>query len=347
LTSSGCLPLLRAVAACSLLLAGCGSSGHSSSAAGTTQAPGATQTTQATTNASPAVSDLAAAERPRTDEFPPARGRSLKQLATLATSTAQLGAANGTFTPGLRRFAFALTDSSERFIYAPTALYIASTPSSPAAGPFLAPADPMTVAPQYRSEQNAAPGGLQAIYWTLLPAPRPRVYDLLALTRTPTALIGATGEIAVAASSPIPDVGQRPPAIATDTPASVHGRASLLTTRVPPENMHAVSFNQVLGKRPIALLFSTPQLCTSRICGPVTDVTVALAHQFAGRIVFIHEEVYVNNQPSQGLRPQLKAFHLETEPWLFAVNRHGVIVARLEGAFGLTELRRALEASLS
>jgi hypothetical protein len=38
---------------------------------------------------------------------------------------------------------------------------------------------------------------------------------------------------------------------------------------------------------------------------------------------------------------------LETEPWLFAINRRGVIVARLEGSFGINELRRALRSALS
>jgi hypothetical protein len=96
----------------------------------------------------------------------------------------------------------------------------------------------------------------------------------------------------------------------------------------------------------VALLFSTPQLCTSRVCGPVTDVAVSLQQQFAGRIAFIHQEVYVNNNPQKGLRPQLNAFHLRTEPWLFAIDRRGVIVARLEGAFGVNELRAALKAAL-
>jgi hypothetical protein len=169
---------------------------------------------------------------------------------------------------------------------------------------------------------------------------------VLAVTRTPTGLIGSPGEIAVAASSPIPSAGQPPPAITTDTAASTHGNLALLTTRFPPDDMHSVSFDKLLGKRPIALLFSTPQLCTSRVCGPVTDIAVALEHQFAGRITFIHEEVFVNNQPSAGLRPQLKAFHLRTEPWLFTINRHGQIAARLEGAFGINELKQALAAAL-
>ncbi len=110
--------------------------------------------------------------------------------------------------------------------------------------------------------------------------------------------------------------------------------------------MHAVSFDQVLGRRPVALLFSTPELCTSRVCGPVTDIMVELQHQFGTKIAFIHEEVYVANDPAKGLRPQLRAFHLETEPWLFTFNRRGIITARLEGAFGIVEARQAVEAAL-
>jgi hypothetical protein len=110
--------------------------------------------------------------------------------------------------------------------------------------------------------------------------------------------------------------------------------------------MAAVSFNQVVGKKPIALLFSTPQLCISRVCGPVTDVAVQLQKKFGDKVDFIHQEVYVDNQPSKGLRPQLTAFHLRTEPWLFAINREGKIVSRLEGAFGTTELAQAIQAAL-
>ena len=134
--------------------------------------------------------------------------------------------------------------------------------------------------------------------------------------------------------------------MATDTPATVGGNTALLTTRIPPEQMHSVSFNQIVGKRPVALLFSTPQFCVSRVCGPVTDVAVQLQHQFAGRITFIHQEVYAGNQPSKGFRPQMKAFHLTTEPWLFVIDRRGIIVARLEGAFGTNEVAQSLKAAL-
>jgi hypothetical protein len=333
-----------AIAAAALVLAACGGSAKTSSTS--SSGTGTAGPTTTSSNPAPAVNELAAAEQPVASQFPSASGKSLQQLAKLAGSDAQLGAANGTFTPGFRRLAFALTSSSQQFIYAPTAVYIATSPTAPVRGPFLAPADPMTVAPQYRSKQNSAPGGLQAIYSTNLPAPQARTYDILSLTRTSKGLTGATGEIAVAKHWPIPDVGQRPPAIATDTLASAHGKLSLVTTRVPPDSMHSVSFNQVLGKKPVLLIFSTPELCHSRICGPVTDVAVQLQHQFGNRIVFIHQEVYANNNPTQGLRPQLKAFHLQTEPWVFAINRQGVVAARLEGAFGVNELRQAIQAAL-
>ena len=283
---------------------------------------------------------------PRASQFPSSSGKSLKDLGALAKSSVQLGAATGTFTPGRNRYAFALTTGSGKFVYAPTALYIASSPGAPAKGPFLAPADPMSVLPQYRSKQNSGPGGIQAIYAAQLPVPKAGTYFVLSLTKGPSGLIGATGELAAAASSQIPDVGQRPPASPPTPRPPCTAISALLTTRLPPEHMAAESFDQVLGKKPIALIFSTPQLCVSRVCGPVTDVAVQLQQKFGNKVDFIHQEVYVDNQPSKGLRPQLKAFHLRTEPWLFAINQQGKIVARLEGAFGTTELNQAIQAAL-
>jgi hypothetical protein len=341
---------LLAVLATAAVLAGCGSSSSSSSSSKTDSqaatSAGATTTSALSSAAVPAVADLSAAVHPRVSQFPSSSGKSLKDLGTLAKSSVDLGAATGTFTPGTQRYAFALTTNAGKFVYAPTAIYVAPNPGAPAKGPYLAPADPMTVLPQYRSKQNTGPGGIQAIYAAQVPVPKAGTYFVLSLTKGPSGLIGATGELAAAPSSQIPGVGDRPPAIATDTLASVNGNQKLLTTRLPPENMASVSFNQVLGKKPVALLFSTPQLCISRVCGPVTDVAVQVQHRFGNQVAFIHQEVYVDNEPSKGLRPQLKAFHLRTEPWLFVLNRQGKIVARLEGAFGTNEVTQAIQAAL-
>jgi hypothetical protein len=128
--------------------------------------------------------------------------------------------------------------------------------------------------------------------------------------------------------------------------ASAGGNLAAIDTRVPHDDMHKESFDDVLGKKPIALLFATPALCQSRVCGPVTDVMLELEQKYRGRMTFIHQEVYRDNQIKEGLRPSLEAFHLESEPWLFVVNRHGRVAARLEGAFGLDGAEAAIRAGL-
>ena len=54
-----------------------------------------------------------------------------------------------------------------------------------------------------------------------------------------------------------------------------------------------VNFKDVIGRRPVALLFATPALCQSRTCGPVTDLTLQVKSQYGKRMTFIHEEIYV------------------------------------------------------
>lgn len=159
-------------------------------------------------------------------------------------------------------------------------------------------------------------------------------------------LVGAASQVEVRRSSPIPGVGDRPPRVSTDTVARAKGNVGAIDTRVPHDDMHRVDFRDVIGKRPVVLLFSTPQLCQSRVCGPVTDLELELEHTYGKRVTFIHQEVYRDNEIKKGLRPPLKAFHLETEPWVFAFNRNGRVAPRLEGAFGINVFRSSVEAAL-
>jgi hypothetical protein len=98
----------------------------------------------------------------------------------------------------------------------------------------------------------------------------------------------------------------------------------------------------VLGKEPIVLLFATPQFCQSRVCGPVVDVAEQVKQENEGKAAFIHMEIYENNEPPK-TRPQVRAFHLPTEPWLFVIDRHGTIHSVIQGAFGLKELTKAVK----
>jgi hypothetical protein len=152
----------------------------------------------------------------------------------------------------------------------------------------------------------------------------------------------------------VPKVGQQAPVITTPTVKSVGGDVSKIDTRTPPDSMHDVNFADVLGKKPIILVFATPALCQSRVCGPVVDIAEEVKSEHKSEAAFIHMEIYNNNTIAQGclegtrlvdqcLRPQVLAYHLPTEPWAFAIDRHGKIVDRLEGAFSKSELETALK----
>jgi hypothetical protein len=141
----------------------------------------------------------------------------------------------------------------------------------------------------------------------------------------------------------IPRPGDKAPAIVTPTAQSAGGDLAKLTTRIPPDTLNKVNYAEVLGKEPILLLFATPQFCQSRVCGPVVDVAQQAQHEFEGKANFIHMEIYNDNDPSKGVRPQVRRFHLPTEPWLFAINREGIVSAAIEGAFGTKLMDQTVE----
>jgi hypothetical protein len=138
-------------------------------------------------------------------------------------------------------------------------------------------------------------------------------------------------------------VGQMAPSTHTQTLSDVGGDAKAIDTRVPPaEDMLADDFADVLGKKPVVLVFATPQLCQSRVCGPVVDVAEQVKSETKADVSFIHNEIYVDNNPNKGLRPQLGVFGLETEPWVFVIDRTGRVSSRFEGALSVEELKAAV-----
>jgi hypothetical protein len=279
-------------------------------------------------------------------DFPATRGRTLRQLAdSLYGGGPQVALATSDYTPGRERVAFGLIEHDGTLIYGNTAVYVARGEHAPARGPFLAPADSLQVRPAFRS-QTSAGDTVKAVYHADVELPRPGRWLLLTVTRSGEELLGGAASVTVRRSSPVPAVGQAVPRVHTPTLASVGGDVGKIDTRVPPDDMHGVDLADVLGRRPVALLFATPALCRSRVCGPVADEAVQLESAYSDRIAFIHNEVYVDNDYAKGLRPQLRAFGLTSEPWLFAIDRHGRVAARLEGAFGIDEFRAALEAAL-
>jgi hypothetical protein len=146
----------------------------------------------------------------------------------------------------------------------------------------------------------------------------------------------------VTRDSKTPTVGEKAPVVHTPTASDV-GDLSEIDTRDPHDTMHDVDLADAIGKEPVVLLFATPALCVSRVCGPVVDVAEQVKSEMGDDAAFIHMEVWEDNDPNQGIRPQLDAYGLRTEPWLFVIDADGKVSTRIEGAFSVDELRAAVE----
>jgi hypothetical protein len=215
----------------------------------------------------------------------------------------------------------------------------------PAVGPFPAYVESLQTKPAFRAKTTVSdPDAASVVYATHVNFPSDGEWRIAALvkqggeltaTLLPSALVGAF--------SRVPTVGEKAPLIHTPTAADVNGDLSKITTRIPPDTQNKVDYGDVLGKEPIVLTFATPQFCQSRVCGPVVDVAEQLKQTYGGKVAFIHMEIYKDNDPNKGVRSQVSAFHLPSEPWLFAIGRNGRIEAEIDGAFGLEELTRVLK----
>jgi hypothetical protein len=287
---------------------------------------------------------------PKPADFPAAKGRSLQSVAdAIGGGKLEAALASSVFTVGSNRLAFGVIDDQGQFVYGKTAVYVARTPGAPAKGPFVAPADVLVTKPAYRSKQAATEQDpFAAIYAAQVPFRSAGHWSVLVATHVKGKLVAAPTQVDVSTHSadPIPEVGDMAPKVQTDTLASAKGDIASIDTRQPPDDMHKDSFAGLVGKKPVALLFATPQLCQSRVCGPVVDIAEQMKAKYGDRIDFIHQEVYVGNNPQKGLRPPLEAFHLRTEPWLFVVNKQGRITARLEGSVGVAAFEKALQTAL-
>ncbi len=286
---------------------------------------------------------------PAATEFPSAKGKTIEEVirdsgakqANLVVSPAALS-----FVVGENRYPFGVfTVGNEQVDDADVALYFAKTANGPVQGPLPAKVSSLETKPAYRAVGSEGPGEASTVYvvprvdfdepgpwlgWAML-----KGKDGLEATRLPSPVAGDFPAI--------PEVGEKAPRVHTPTAADVGGDLTKIDTRVPPDQMHAVDYADVVGKQPIALVFATPALCESRVCGPVVDIAQQVADEHGDEVEFIHMEVYNDNDRAKGVRPQLRAFGLETEPWTFLIDKNGIVRDRIEGAYGVSELEQHLK----
>jgi hypothetical protein len=280
-------------------------------------------------------------------EFPLPRGQRLGELAGRVPDGPRLVLGVSVFERGRNRVGFTLLDSARRQVNASAvALYTSRVDGTGLRGPYPATRARLTSHAAFRSagsRSDLAGGDAFYVAEVRFAERGPRL--ITALARLDGRLVGTSRiEVRVGEPGGPPDVGERAVAVHTETGEDVGGDLRQLSTRRPPlPAMHEHDLADVLGRRPVVLLFATPQLCRTRVCGPVLDIAEQVRRRAGQGVVFIHQEIYVDNDADRGQRPQVSAWRLPSEPWAFVMDRSGKIVARFEGPFSAAELTAAVE----
>ena len=282
---------------------------------------------------------------PASSEFPPVNGKTLVAFAKSVGLTNDLvvSPAGQTYEPGKSRFGFGVfnPDASE-INDADIALYAAHGPDGEARGPFPARIESLKTEPSFASE-TAAGETVTVAYVSDMTFNKPGEWRIVAVVKQADGVVASLlPSIKVGSYPGIPDVGDAAPRIHTPTVEDV-GDISKIDTRQPPDTMHDTDLYDVLGKQPVVLLFATPALCQSRVCGPMVDIAEQVHSETPDDVAFIHMEVYNDNDPNKGIRPELQAYGLQTEPWLFVMDSGGKVSTRIEGAFSVDDLETSVQ----
>jgi hypothetical protein len=287
---------------------------------------------------------------PSAGAFPAVAGRSLDQILASDSPDQNLVVAptGSVYGQGKNRFGFGIFNVDNSPVTdADVALYAQPASGGPTEGPFPASFESLATQKAYEAKSTASdPDAAKGFYVTSVPFNRNGPWNMVAVVREggKTSSARITTSVIVGKPNNIPKVGQKAPSMHTLTAADVGGNVGQIDTRVPHDDMHAVDLADVLGKQPVVLLFATPALCQSRVCGPVVDVAEQVEHEPSSQGVdFIHQEIYNQNNASKGLRPQVLDYGLRTEPWLFVIDKQGRISTRIEGAFDVAELQAAVK----
>jgi hypothetical protein len=157
-------------------------------------------------------------------------------------------------------------------------------------------------------------------------------------------------------TSSVVAVGEDAPPSDTPTLADVGGDVARISTDpTPVKAFYETSIaDAVADGKPFVVAFATPKFCTSKQCGPTLDRLKPIAARHPG-VTAINVEPYELEFTDGQLQPVLtdgqltpaqatKDWRLPTEPWVFVVDKNGVVTDSYMLIFSDEELDAALEA---
>ncbi len=185
---------------------------------------------------------------------------------------------------------------------------------------------------------------VRGIYVAQVPFARPGIWGLEVLAKQ------GEGPVEVSRFTVNVLETSRTPALGTPAPRSHNLIASDVTdlreinTSDPPDpRLHQVRIaDAIVQGKPQVIVFATPKLCISRVCGPVVDIVRLLLPTYGDRVVFTHQEIW-QDFAAQRFFPTVDEWHLPSEPWIFAVDGQGIIRAKFEGLTTMHEIAAALQ----
>jgi hypothetical protein len=163
-------------------------------------------------------------------------------------------------------------------------------------------------------------------------------------------------DMTVAETQSATAVGEPAPSVPTPTAADVGGDLARLSTDTDPlPAFYRTSEAKALTDGdPFVLVFATPKFCQTAQCGPTLDRLKPFVARYPG-VTFIHVEPYQLTFDRDQLQPVLDAnqqlqpvpavdkFGILAEPWVYVVDRAGIVRGSFELIFSDDELTTVLD----
>lgn len=149
----------------------------------------------------------------------------------------------------------------------------------------------------------------------------------------------------VSASSVVPSIGQEAYPSDSKVLSDTVTLADLTTDDNPDADFYQLSIEDaVQSGKPSVIIFATPDLCRTAVCGPVMKEMKTLASRTTDTN-FIHVEIYEPLKKTNNKLVPVAAvveWRLPSEPWTFLVDADGSISAKFEGYITADEVSAAL-----
>lgn len=156
-----------------------------------------------------------------------------------------------------------------------------------------------------------------------------------------------TAPFEVLSQSQTPAVGAPAPKTRNLTARDVTDLAEIDSATQPVPALHQETVaGAIEAGKPALVAFVTPGYCSTRFCGPSYEIVKKLLPVYGDKAAIIHVEVYkdpIKKIPADAVTE----WKLQTEPYIFVVDRNGIVTAKFEGPVSYAELDAAMAAVTS